>query len=357
MPVLVKPFLGCNQHCEYCYETAYKKANPPKMDYDLDAVLKALERYKSAETIALHGGEPLCMPKKDVAAILAKAKSIKGSSSIQTNASLIDQDFIDIFKENKTRVGISCDGPGELNRYRNYDYPYGGIMGLLEKLQAENIHTSIICVISKSNAGSDRHLSMLLDWLLELKVLGVGGRLNPCGNNPDHELPMPRLIHTYNQLSHFCLGNGLRWSPLSDIVNRLRGESGVCTFMECDPFHTESAIVILGDGSETNCMRTNQGDIVLRHPAKHLTRSNILKITPQEYGGCRDCEFWEMCYGGCPSMALENDWRNRDHLCELWKSLFALYSNILKSIGNPRKQGKRDRTGHIDYPEHSDSGR
>ena len=40
---------------------------------------------------------------------------------------------------------------------------------------------------------------------------------------------------------------------------------------------------------------------------------------------CRDCEFWTLCYGGCPSHAfsLNRDIRTKDPMCEAYKIIFA----------------------------------
>ncbi|GAH71641.1 unnamed protein product, partial [marine sediment metagenome] len=50
----------------------------------------------------LHGGEPLMMPKQDVEAIIAKACELSDGCSVQTNATLVDDEYIAMFKE------ISC---------------------------------------------------------------------------------------------------------------------------------------------------------------------------------------------------------------------------------------------------------
>lgn len=105
--------------------------------------------------------------------------------------------------------------------------------------------------------------------------------------------------------------------------------------MGCDPFSTRSAVVIVNDGSTSNCMRTNEKYILLRHPVVHNTREEILQETPQKFGGCQGCKYWTACYGGCPSAVINNDWRNRTYLCSLWKALFQYFENILRFTEYP----------------------
>lgn len=329
--LLIKPFLGCNLACKYCYEGTYRKKTKPKMNYNLEAILKRMEEFKDLE-MTLHGGEPLAMPKKDVDRILGKMVELTGKSYIQTNGTLIDDEYVEIFKRYKTGVGISWDGPGELSEFRTGSARVGKI---IEKLVKEGITVSMILVISKANAGTDERLKKLKDYLLELEKMKISGRINPCAGTPDYELDEKRIREVYLDLAQFCIQKNLKWSPFIDIVYGLQDKDRVCTFMGCDYFHTLSATVILGDGSITNCMRTNQEYVLLRHPIKYDTRSEILSEIPQEFGGCQGCKYWTACYGGCPTSAINDDWRNRTYLCSLWKALFQYFENVLRFVEYP----------------------
>jgi len=361
--LLIKPYLGCNIACKYCYEGRYRKKHQPKMKYNLEAIFKRMEEFKDLE-MAFHGGEPLTLPRKDIEAILAKIHELQGKSSIQTNATCIDDKFIEMFKKYKTSVGISWDGPGELCEYRPGTSKVGSI---IERLVKEGISTSLIIVVSKANAGTKQRLNKLKDYLLKLHRLNISGRINPCYVASGYELTMKKMKEAYLDLADFCLQYNLKWSPFVDIINGLKGKDRVCTFMGCDPFSTQSATVILGDGSVTNCMRTNQEGILLRHPAQYKTRNEILENIPQEYGGCKGCKYWTACYGGCPSGAIDNDWRNRTYVCPVWKALFEFYENILgycdipvvsqKSVCQEKSVQEPD-AGHGDAPhgDHTDEG-
>jgi len=333
------------------------------MEYNLDLILKRMEEFKDQE-MSLHGGEPLCLPKKDVEKILAKMYELQGRSGIQTNGTLIDEDFIGMFKKYKTHVGISFDGPGELSEFRGWGNTEAAkrarnLDKTIERLVKEGIQVGLIIVISKSNAGTNERLKKLKDYLLKLKDLGITeGRLNPCQNAPEYELSIERLKEVYLDLAIFCLKHNLKYSPFIDIVHGLQGKSRVCVFSGCDIFSTPSATTILGDGSVTNCMRTNKEYVLLRHPAKYDTRTEILAETPQEFGGCKDCKYFTACYGGCPESGLNGDWRNRTYFCPVWKELFKFFENVLKFVEwpnilpqscQPCQQGPGIAGGHGDH--------
>jgi uncharacterized protein len=338
------------------------------MNYSIEKVLTTVEKQyaKNKTSITLHGGEPLCIPKDDVEAILKKSHELSCCSSIQTNALLIDNDYKAMFKKYNTNVGISFDGPGDLSEFRTSAQNADAIYQTAKDLIHEGIHVSFIVVVSKSNAGTDEKFARFKEWLLELAELGVSGRINPCGDHSDlgmYGLPVERLQEVYLDLAKFLLERGLRWSPFEDVSKRTRGEGAVCTFMGCDPFHTDSALVVLGDGLVTNCMRTNQNEVILRSQEKCMTRDELLQEIPQEFGGCRSCEFWYACHGGCPAMAIGNDWRNRTYVCPLWKTLFKYYENITKALGLEKtqtntktKQISSHKDIHNDIP-HKDIGR
>lgn len=363
--LLVKPFLGCNLACKYCYEKNIRRKTRPRFDYDLEVVLKRMEEYKDLE-IAFHGGEPLMMPKKDVEKILAKSFELKEKSALQTNGTLIDDDYILMFKKYKTGVGISYDGPGVLSEFRPGT---ADLDETIERLKKENISVSLIIVVSKANAGTDDRLKKLKEYLLKLNQMKISGRLNPCVGAPGYELEEKRLIEVYLDLAQFCLENNLRWSPFVDIFHGLQGKDRVCSFMGCDIFHTPSATVILKDGSLSNCMRTNDQRILLRHPVKYKTREEILSQIPQDFGGCQGCPYFSACFGGCPASAINDDWRNRTYLCPLWKALFQYFEKVLKFTEYPIlsqarecqpppektfKPGSGHQDGHEDAP-HGDA--
>jgi uncharacterized protein len=328
--LLVVPHLTCNLSCRYCYERAYRHKNNPKISYDLRAILKKMEQIRPEyPEMCLHGGEPLLMGKKDVRKVLAKMKKLTGSSSIQTNGTLIDNEFIKIFKDCSTAVGISYDGPGELSDYRLHNFKNNKIEENIKKMFNAGIRLSLIMVLSKSNAGTDLRLKKLKKFLLKMEDMKISGRLNPCGGAREFELSEERLKKVYLDLAQFCLDNNLKWSPFTDVVNALQKKSRVCSLSGCDPFCTPSAAEMLEDATLTNCMRTNQEYILLRYPKRDDVRKEILFETPQEFGGCKQCIYWEACYGGCPTMTINDDWRNRTYLCSMWKALFTFYGKVL----------------------------
>lgn len=360
--LLVKPTLACNMNCQYCYENKWRNEAHPKVEYNLSAILDVIDKYSGTQ-ITLHGGEPLILPKRDVEKILAAIYAKKKHSGIQTNGVLIDTEYINIFEKYKTHVGISMDGIGELNRYRTDTETTSKLFSNMLEMRSRKINLSVISVVSKANAENDELLDKFKQFIATLSSLNIFGRINPCVDDADCSLDESRLVEVYKDLAWYVMSRGWKWSPFVDMWNSLKGDGNVvCTFKECDIFHTPSAEVVLDDGSITNCLRVSSKDLYLRHPTHHETRGEILSQTEQSDGGCKGCKFWENCKGGCPTQAIDNDWRNRTTICIMYKEVFQLLYNI-QSFGmgkaeKPKESCADKSIEHLDGgTRHLDSGK
>ena len=66
----------------------------------------------------MYGGEALLMPIEDIEELWKFGYEKFGTNSIQSNGVLWTQDHIDLAVKYNAGVGISVDGPGELNHLR-----------------------------------------------------------------------------------------------------------------------------------------------------------------------------------------------------------------------------------------------
>jgi uncharacterized protein len=132
--VVVKVTERCNIDCTYCYvfnrgDGSYKE-HPPYMTSEVVEQLGSFLRVGAVETGAtrvqldFHGGEPLLMKRDRFAAMCESLQSslagvAETTFSIQTNAMLVDREWIELFRRFQIHVGVSLDGHREYNdRYR-----------------------------------------------------------------------------------------------------------------------------------------------------------------------------------------------------------------------------------------------
>jgi len=335
MSILVKPTMRCNSNCIYCYENDLRKKRM-LLDYDLDKVLSAMETaHKRFKTdICLHGGEPLLVPKHDLEKLLKKGFELGGKTSMQTNGLLIDDEIIAMFKKYKTAIGISIDGPDELNlgrwREKNKERTIKVIKNIY-KLRYEKISVGLISVITKYNCLPEQR-KKFKDFIMEMKGIGCpSGRMNPVLGKGDYVPTVNEFKDFYLDMADFILADDkLQWQPFRDIIDNLMGfRQSTCIYHQCDPFWTNSAHVILGDGGIRNCMKTVLSGNVLQGEAPIKIRYEALFNTPKENGGCKRCRYWPICSGLCPSEGIDGDWRNKSVFCEVY---YSLYEKIEKRI-------------------------
>lgn len=348
MAVVVTPLgVRCNLQCGYCYEDAQREAGNFGGSYDIEVMKAAIER--EGGPFLLFGGEPLLLPKEVLRSLWEWGLNQYGRNLLQTNGTLLDDDHVDLFARYKVSVGISVDGPDELNDAR--------WQGTLEKTRAATRRTqdsitrlcqngnppSLIVILHRLNASADV-LPRLAAWFRALADLGVrhiGLHLleeeseamrTRFGLSIDENvralLSLRELQRTERQRIEFSL--------LRDVESLLMGDDSEakCIWRACDPYTTSSVRGIGGHGERTKCGRTvKDGVNFLRASSQGFERYLALYQTPFEAGGCQGCRFFAMCRGQCPGTAIRGDWRNRSEQCPIWYRVFEQVEKDLLDAG------------------------
>jgi len=337
MTVELRPLgVKCNIQCQYCYQNPQRDAGNIPSRYDMDKMKTAVEREGGG--FSLFGGEALLVPEADLETLWAWGLEQYGSNGIQTNGSLINEHHIRLFKQYKVHVGISIDGPGELN-----DVRWAGTLErtrdmtanterAIERLCQEGIPPSLIVTLHRCNATEDK-LPLMHDWFRYLESLGItNARLHIL--EVENEMMRQKYVLSVEEnvaafLSFAQLERELttlKFDVFSDMQNLLLGtdNSTTCIWNACDPYTTAAVRGVEGNGQSSNCGRTNKDGIdFTKADTPGFERYLALYQTPQEHGGCNGCRFFLMCKGNCPGTSIEGDWRNRTEHCEVWKQLYS----------------------------------
>lgn len=166
---LFKVAARCNIACTYCYE--YRLADqswrgkPVRMsDAVFDrAVERIIEHVVShsipAVNVIFHGGEPLLAGKQFFRYAVDSLRSrLKGHCAvtfgIQSNGTLIDEAWLDLLSELGLTIGISIDGPRELNDLFRVDHEGGSThaeveraLRLTQQERYRSVKSGMLCVI------------------------------------------------------------------------------------------------------------------------------------------------------------------------------------------------------------------
>ena len=155
---IVQPLDLCNLNCKYCYLPGRK--DPKVMDFDvLESFVKKIyqSNLSKTATVCWHVSEPLTakLPFFEKAMEIFsthKKDNVFIKQSIQTNATLINEDWIRFFKKHRIKVTLSVDGPKFIHDRHRVNWKGKGSHDLvqrgIDKLRSSEMLLAAICVIS-----------------------------------------------------------------------------------------------------------------------------------------------------------------------------------------------------------------
>ena len=159
---------SCNLACRYCFFLEKERLYPGSRQRMDSAVLEAyIRQYIEAQqvpqvSVTWQGGEPTLMGldffRRSVE--LARERAPEGMQvefSLQTNGTLLDEEWCGFFRENGFLIGLSLDGPREL--HDAYRVDRGGaptferVMRAARLMQESGVEFNVLCTVHSANAG------------------------------------------------------------------------------------------------------------------------------------------------------------------------------------------------------------
>ncbi len=179
---VLKTASRCNLNCSYCY--VYNKGNeswrdrPAFMADDVfDASVARIHRYcrtsgQPSVMISFHGGEPCLMGVERFAARCRQLRRDLGQHLhvrliLQTNGTLLDDEWAEVIKDCNVEVGLSVDGDESVHDANRVDHgrrgSYKRVCRGLAALHDAGVPFSILSVIQPGADGraAHRHLQSL----------------------------------------------------------------------------------------------------------------------------------------------------------------------------------------------------
>lgn len=157
----------CNLKCAYCYylrkESLFTSEHSRQMPDDLleKYIVERLQSSPGPVTnFEWHGGEPTLLGLDFFrrAVQLQRKHSPPGRqiiNGLQTNGTLINEDWARFFADEKFSIGLSLDGPADLHdiyrRTRGDQPTHGKVVQAFELLQRHKVHCDILCVVHAAN--------------------------------------------------------------------------------------------------------------------------------------------------------------------------------------------------------------
>ncbi|WP_435058614.1 cyclophane-forming radical SAM peptide maturase AmcB [Streptomyces sp. bgisy060] len=173
--VIMQPTTQClPMDCTYCY-LPLRKAKHLMTVAVAQAVARPVNAWAAEEPgfeVVWHGGEPLATGREHLAALMAPFRGVK--HSVQTNAALIDDAWCTFLLEHQVHVGVSIDGPEDMNTHRVTLAGRPGFrptMRGIERLRRHGIAYSAIAVVSDPDPAD---AARFYEFFAELGVTTLG---------------------------------------------------------------------------------------------------------------------------------------------------------------------------------------
>ncbi len=168
--VMTKP-IGpiCNLDCKYCFYLEKERLYPGKSNWRMadDVLDQYIRQYIESQdvpeiTFAWQGGEPTLLGVdffRRVVAIEQKyANGKRIANAFQTNGTLLDDAWCELFRENGFLIGLSIDGPRKYHdRYRvdkQGKSTFDSVCAGMQLLKKYGIDFNTLCVVNRFNSKS-----------------------------------------------------------------------------------------------------------------------------------------------------------------------------------------------------------
>jgi uncharacterized protein len=352
--VFAKPVgSACNLECRYCYytgkEALFEKGGSPRMaDHILEKYIAQHIAASPSPVIRFswHGGEPTILGLdyfRRIVALQHKYRPPGGSimNGIQTNGTLLDEEWCRFLAAEGFSVGLSLDGPKELHDPfrvdKSQEPTHERVMRGYGLLRQFGIPFDILCVVHALNT---THPIEVYRFFREIGANYIGFlplvEREPAGNGvSDRSVPAAAfgdfLTAIFDEWLASDIGR-IKVQIFEEAITTAFGrEHGLCIFRKtcgdipviehngdffpCDHF--------VDTGHRFgNILDTPLVELLEGPPQKAFGRAK-LKLLPR---ACRACDVLDMCNGGCPKdrfLRTPDGENGLNYLCEGYKRFFA----------------------------------
>lgn len=351
--VMLKPASSnCNLACEYCfYHSLSSKRTDFSKGFMSDDTAKrvvdsALEFADSTDVyFTFQGGEPLLCSLdfyKNFVSYVKKSNK-KGSNvhyCLQTNGTLINDEFALFFKENGFLIGVSLDGDKEVNKYRIYPNgksSFDDILKGIDILKKHNVSFNVLSVLTKNTALNFRKAYRFFKSN-DLKYIQFIVGLKPFGekendmymNNDDYAYFLTKGFNIY--YNDYLRGDFVSIRTFDNYISLINGNNAEQCGMNG---FCSNQFVVEGDGSVYPCdfyctdewLLGNINESSFKQMYKTSKCVEFIKSSFKLDEKCKECKYFYICRGGgCRRNRESSDY------CLAYRQFFSQCEDKLKTL-------------------------
>jgi uncharacterized protein len=359
----------CNLHCHYCYyleKTGLLNHNPGLMsEAVLNTYIRETLRIHGSEAVvefAWHGGEPTLAPlafyQQAVALQKRYGEGRKIINTLQTNGTLLSDDWCDFFAAHDFLLGLSIDGPRAYhNAYRRdsqggtFEQTMAGVALLKKHGVAFNTLTTVNAVNCKDPRGVYQFLREISDFMQFLPVVECQPAVyeEACGQHfaTPAGIHSPPLKHPVTDFSVDAVSYGIFLCEVFELwKSQDLGKKHVQIFEATlgNLRHQPAGICVHEALCGHGAVLESNGDLfccdryafpeyrlgnILEAPLDTLMEKNRSFGMHKTLGlpeDCLDCPYIELCFGGCPKdrfLSGPDGTPGKNYLCEGYRLFFS----------------------------------
>lgn len=353
MIVIVKPVGNfCNLRCIYCFYSHLNQACFQKMKPDLlKKLIKDMSEMGTPKvTIIWHGGEPLLAGLEFYKLAVAEQKlypQIQFENRLQTNATLLNEQWVSFFKDNDFGIGVSLDGTKRIQDLQRPSLDgsptFNRIMENLNLMRKSDLKFGLIQTMTSKSLGSIResqeffyHQLGLRSW--KINFVDEGSCPVNVANDSTIAISKDDLFQAYNELIEFWLSANdplLEIDELDSFVAAFLGKrpcgcnfSGSCGSFLCVDYNGlvyPCDRICFNDQHLLGNLRENSLFEIMTGNKIERFRLMVRKI----HQDCISCKWQPFCNNGCTAM---HDDTGKYRHCEVRKKVFEKIYSIAASL-------------------------
>jgi len=366
--VLAKPTgAACNLACAYCFfldkELLYPDSKFRMSDEVLETYIRQLiEAHQTPQvTVAWQGGEPtlmgvdfyrraIALQKKHARSGMGRTQDVRFENTMQTNGTLLTDEWCEFFKQNDYLIGISIDGPRHL--HDTYRLDKGGgptfdkVMRGLRLLQKHGVEHNILVAVNRTNADYPLEVYRFLrdeartTWIQFIPVVeridDEGHTIYQKGMHLSRRSVQPEqlgrfLIQIFDEWVRHDVGRVFVQTFEAAARNWMRmPSSGMCVFEPTCGL----GLALEHNGDLYSCDHFVEPDHLLGNIMDTPIAEMVASDKQRQFGlakrdslprYCRECEVRFACHGECPKNRFHNSPDGEgglNYLCDGWKAFF-----------------------------------
>jgi len=354
--LMVKPAgAACNLDCSYCFYLRKEALYPGQshlMPLEvLDSYMRQLMISSGPEVVVTwQGGEPMLRGLDFFRRSVELAEQYRQPGqrvqhAIQTNGTLIDDEWAEFFRANDYLVGVSVDGPAHLHDALRVDKAGRGthreVVRGWDTLRAHQVRANILCTINAANVDHPLEVYRHLRDELRARYIQLIPIVEQVGQGVSSRTASAAalgrfLVAVFDEWRRRDRKRGIHINTIDTALASMHGQYTACTVAP----HCGGCLAMERNGDVYSCdhyvePRHRLGNIADRTIAEmvaspqqqHFGRAKYDTLPDQ----CIACPVLHMCYGGCPKdrIAVTADGQpGLNWLCEGYRRFFSHVSKL-----------------------------